>query len=68
MEVRVIETFKLPGASRSFHPKSWIFESPEGDVAFVGSSNVSRSALESGIEWNLRLDRRLDPALSLIHI
>ena len=62
VEVRVIETVNLPGASRSFHPKSWIFESPEGDVAFVGSSNVSRSALESGIEWNLRLDRRLDPA------
>ena len=62
VEVRVIETANLPGASRSFHPKSWLFESPDGDVAFVGSSNVSRSALESGIEWNLRLDRRLDPA------
>ena len=61
VEVRVIETANLPGASRSFHPKSWLFESADGDVAFVGSSNVSRSALESGIEWNLRLDRRLDP-------
>ena len=61
VEVRMIETLALPGAARSFHPKSWIFESPTGDVAFVGSSNVSRSALGQGIEWNLPLERRLDP-------
>jgi superfamily II DNA or RNA helicase/diadenosine tetraphosphate (Ap4A) HIT family hydrolase len=61
VEVRVVETALLPGPSRSFHPKSWIFESVDGDSAFVGSSNVSRSALTSGIEWNLRLEHRLDP-------
>jgi len=61
VEVRVIETDELPDASRSFHPKSWIFESPEGDMAFVGSSNITRSALLNGIEWNLLLDRRKDP-------
>ena len=62
VEVRMIETLTLPGAARSFHPKSWLFESSSGDVAFVGSSNVSRSALGQGIEWNLPLERRLDPA------
>jgi superfamily II DNA or RNA helicase/diadenosine tetraphosphate (Ap4A) HIT family hydrolase/SOS-response transcriptional repressor LexA len=57
---RVIEVEQLPTRSKSFHPKSWRFESPELGVAFVGSSNLSRSALESGIEWNLRVDRDRD--------
>jgi superfamily II DNA or RNA helicase/diadenosine tetraphosphate (Ap4A) HIT family hydrolase/SOS-response transcriptional repressor LexA len=57
---RVIETEQLPTRSKSFHPKSWRFESSELGVAFVGSSNLSRSALESGIEWNLRVDRDRD--------
>ena len=57
---RVIEVEHLPTRSKSFHPKSWRFESNEFGVAFVGSSNLSRSALESGIEWNLRVDRDRD--------
>lgn len=57
---RVIETEQLSTRSKSFHPKSWRFESPGLGVAFVGSSNLSRSALESGIEWNLRVDRDRD--------
>ena len=57
---RVIEVEQLPTRSKSFHPKSWRFESADLGVAFVGSSNLSRSALESGIEWNLRVDRDRD--------
>jgi len=60
-EVRVIETSAV---RRAFHPKAWIFRwgAPPGDgVAYVGSSNVSRSALLHGIEWNLRLERGRDP-------
>ncbi len=60
-EVRIVETAKLAGPSRSFHPKSWRFEGPEMGVAWVGSSNVSASALRSGVEWNLRVDRWRDP-------
>ncbi len=38
---------------RSFHPKTYIFEGArEGGVAFVGSSNLTRTALADGIEWN----------------
>lgn len=59
---RVIEVERLPTRSKSFHPKSWRFESADLGVAFVGSSNLSRSALESGIEWNLRVDRDRDHA------
>ncbi|HQP35366.1 MAG TPA: DEAD/DEAH box helicase family protein, partial [Polyangiaceae bacterium] len=57
---RVVETSKLPGNARSFHPKSWRFEGPNTNVAFVGSSNVSHSALKTGVEWNLRIDRAQD--------
>lgn len=60
-EVRVVETARLPGPSRSFHPKSWRFEGADLGVAWVGSSNVSASALLSGLEWNLRVDRWRDP-------
>lgn len=60
-EVRIVETSMLPGPSRSFHPKSWRFEGPELGVAWVGSSNVSASALGSGVEWNLRVERWRDP-------
>lgn len=61
LEARVIEVDRLSGATRSFHPKSWRFEGPGFGVAFVGSSNVSRTALGAGIEWNLRTSRERDP-------
>ncbi|MGH9391818.1 MAG: HIT domain-containing protein, partial [Vicinamibacteria bacterium] len=38
----------------SFHPKAYIFHGPSR-IAYVGSSNVSRSALTEGIEWNYRI-------------
>ena len=39
----------------SFHPKAYLFYSADGqaEAAFVGSSNLSKSALGGGIEWNL---------------
>ena len=61
-EARVVVTDQLPPPVRSFHPKSWRFQGPGFATAFVGSSNVSRSALGHGIEWNLRLDRDRDLA------
>ena len=59
-EARVVEVATLPGRARSFHPKSWCFASETLGIAFVGSSNLSRSALATGIEWNLRVDRDRD--------
>lgn len=38
-----------------FHPKSYIFTRNGHGVAYVGSSNLSGSALKHGVEWNLRL-------------
>lgn len=62
LEARIIEVERLPPRVRSFHPKSWRFESRTFGVAFVGSSNLSRTALDTGIEWNLRVDRDRDAA------
>lgn len=60
LEARIIEVERLPGLTRAFHPKAWRFEAPTFGIAFVGSSNLSRSALQTGIEWNLRVDRDRD--------
>lgn len=40
--------------NRSFHPKSYIFHYKNFSEIYIGSSNISRSALTSGIEWNYR--------------
>ena len=51
VELRIYST-----TDRSFHPKTYIFEgTAEGGVAFVGSSNLTRTALSQGIEWNYRV-------------
>jgi superfamily II DNA or RNA helicase/diadenosine tetraphosphate (Ap4A) HIT family hydrolase len=40
----------------SFHPKSYLFRHADGSsAAFVGSSNLSATALQNGVEWNYRL-------------
>ena len=59
LELRVFNT-SAPGFSsdlpRAFHPKAYIFEQSEGaGSAFVGSSNLSASALKHGIEWNYQV-------------
>ena len=39
-----------------FHPKSWVFHMEDrSGVAIVGSSNLSESALRTGVEWNFRV-------------
>ena len=56
----MVETALADGTERAFHPKSWLFEGASFGVAFVGSSNLSASALGAGIEWNLRVERGID--------
>ena len=45
---------------RSFHPKAYIFHYENYSEIFIGSSNISRSALTSGIEWNYRFSSLKD--------
>lgn len=46
------------------HAKAWMFHRNTGfDTAYIGSSNLSRSALLDGLEWNVRLSRKGTPHL-----
>lgn len=46
--------------NRSFHPKSYIFHYRNYSEIYIGSSNISKSALTSGIEWNYRFNSKND--------
>ncbi len=54
LEVRV---FHDP--SVSFHPKAYLFRSSHSSTSggFVGSSNLSGSGIDGGVEWNLGVGR-----------
>jgi superfamily II DNA or RNA helicase/diadenosine tetraphosphate (Ap4A) HIT family hydrolase/HKD family nuclease len=52
-ESRLAELDRLRGAPHSFHPKAWRIADASGGIVVVGSSFLSRAALETGIEWNL---------------
>lgn len=47
-EVRMIES-----GGTSFHPKAYLFKANDSATVIIGSSNLSKSALTNGIEWNL---------------
>lgn len=50
------DLFVFRSDGTAYHPKAWIFRFEDGTGALIaGSSNLSDSALRSGIEWNLRL-------------
>ncbi len=58
LAVRVVETGRT---GRAFHPKCWRIIGTGLAAAWVGSSNVSWSALVAGEEWNLRVDAARQP-------
>lgn len=55
--VRVFETL-----DRGFHLKTYIFKTDDEGIAFVGSSNLSKPALTSSIEWNYKVISRHERA------
>ena len=56
---RRLEVRLFSGGSIAFHPKAYIFWSSAGETAagYVGSSNLSASGIDGGVEWNLGTDR-----------
>jgi len=66
-ERRVLDTLVELGAqvrvtyetqSTRLHAKAWLFHRDSGfSTAYVGSSNLSHSALVDGLEWNVRLSQ-----------
>jgi superfamily II DNA or RNA helicase/diadenosine tetraphosphate (Ap4A) HIT family hydrolase len=49
------ETRVFSDPATSFHPKGYLFRSSKGGLArgFIGSSNLSGSGIDGGVEWNL---------------
>jgi superfamily II DNA or RNA helicase/diadenosine tetraphosphate (Ap4A) HIT family hydrolase/HKD family nuclease len=73
-EARLAEIENLRGSPKSFHPKAWRIADASGGIVVVGSSNLSRPALETGVEWNLvgetsgsgALDREIMAAFNVL--
>ena len=58
-----LSIFIYESQGNSFHPKCWHFQTPEDSLAYVGSSNLSFTALCRGVEWNLAIRKSQKPFL-----
>ena len=54
VDIGGVKIFDNP-LNKSFHPKSYIFKKDDNFEIYIGSSNISYSALVSGVEWNYHL-------------
>ena len=47
--------------NKSFHPKAYIFHTKDNSEIYVGSSNLSKGALTTSIEWNYHFTKNENP-------
>lgn len=43
--------------NKSFHPKAYMFHKADDSEIYIGSSNISRGALTTSVEWNYRFNQ-----------
>ncbi|WP_215190316.1 DEAD/DEAH box helicase family protein [Exiguobacterium sp. s6] len=55
MNIQGVELRLYRSKGQSFHPKAYLFRTQDGGTFFVGSSNLSHSALNRGVEWNVEI-------------
>lgn len=59
-EIRVC----FESSSTRLHAKAWMFKRNSGlDTAYIGSSNLSKSAVVDGWEWNVKVSRSATPSV-----
>ena len=63
-----LRLFQTAQSKVSFHPKSYLFTTSQNrSTAYVGSSNLSRSAICTGVEWNYRIAPGAGAELRQVH-
>ena len=72
-EARALDSLRELGAevrvsydetSTRLHAKAWLFHRRSGfSTAYIGSSNLTRSAQVSGLEWNVRASQARNPTV-----
>ncbi|MDN5653789.1 MAG: DEAD/DEAH box helicase [Kocuria sp.] len=54
LALKNIDVHVYPDEASGFHPKGYLFDQDSGQTVIVGSSNLTRKALLSNEEWNLK--------------
>ncbi|AXI00980.1 DNA helicase [Sporosarcina sp. PTS2304] len=62
-ELPTAEIHLVESGGTSFHPKAYLFKSADQSTVIIGSSNLSKSALTNGVEWNLYAPSTVDAEL-----
>lgn len=54
LALKNIDVHVYPDEASGFHPKGYLFDQESGQTVIVGSSNLTRKALLTNQEWNLK--------------
>lgn len=65
LQLTNIEVRVLKDSVDAFHSKGYVFEHAGGTTAIIGSSNLTRNALISNTEWNVRFSAMPDGDIAL---